>query len=115
MFGLSFWFCVGSFKDFRKFVKSKGARIEDDGEDGDYVEVTTVESTTIFLRANDKECLVHELIHHLTRLATSRGLPLSMDTTEAYAYYMEFIFTACNNFLNEKKKTTKHKQTKSKS
>lgn len=49
----------------------------------------------------DSSILVHELSHSVINLFHHVGMPINIDTTEAFAYMIESLYQQCTNYLNE--------------
>lgn len=114
IFGGSFFFCIGDIYEFAKLVKKK-ADFEIDTDSGSDAKNVFIEDgyNFLWLERIDVYLLVHEIIHRMNVNLEYVGIPLSEDTSEVYAYYGQYLFEQCSNFLNqinEKKKTTKSEQ-----
>lgn len=46
----------------------------------------------VWMRRDDKGVLVHELMHVAWHILSSKGVPLTDDTQEAYCYLIEHLF-----------------------
>lgn len=114
VFNASFWLCVGSIGQFTAFAKkttsdkeaidilSNGKR----GGDAFYLKCDD-RVHFLWLPSNNMLVLAHELIHHVSYSLGIRGVELSDDTEEVFAYYYGFVFKECYNFLNPKPKKKK--------
>ena len=96
-----FTFCIGSKLCFKKLlIKNKEKKdwieriikVDMDGfSSGDY----------IWLEKPDLRILIHELTHHAFTVFEHKRIPLTRDTKEPHAYYMEFLFKECKKLIDQ--------------
>jgi hypothetical protein len=56
--------------------------------------------------------LAHECMHLTSQMLRKRGIPLSDDSEEAYAYYLQWLFNVCGLAAVKSKKKSKKKVNK---
>lgn len=49
----------------------------------------------------DRATLVHELSHSVINLFNGVGMPINIDTSEAFCYLIDNLYTQCSNAMNQ--------------
>lgn len=106
VYRVTLYFIVGSERD-----KCKAWLVKNFGDVSDLNFNEPVGAKTMWHEDNHKKVaiwlsdsknlgyLVHELTHIVHRILSYRGLKLTDETEEAYAYYTEFWFNSCKQIL----------------
>ena len=71
---------------------------------GDCAKDLEADSAVMFLRNKDMGVLVHELSHHIHCTFDDKDIPVNWDTSEVFAYYMEFLLNQILEAWKPKKK-----------
>jgi hypothetical protein len=68
----------------------------------DFDEKDGSKSRIIWLETADKSVMVHEIFHAMSHSLRQRGMKLSDESEEAWAYYFEYLFDQINKNLTTK-------------
>jgi len=112
-----FWFCYGDREDLKNFLlKKKYKKFKVDNieflnsstVDGAYF--TIKDDDYVWIQDVDLGVLVHELSHKHGATLVGRGMNFNDQTREAFAYYLEYCFNACLNFIKDSQKKDRVKK-----
>lgn len=118
-----FWFGYGDALKYKKLLfKILGEEADDFLEDiekvqGRYYSINNTGRRVVLVWVNDPKDLgnlAHEISHLVFDTFIYKGIPLLDETTEPFAYYIEFCFDKCLEVINKPKndRTTLQKDKK---
>lgn len=96
IFRQNFWYvCTPTHKQFLSIIKEAGMppTTVKDMTDGEMAVYTQDKGTviTIWTKNKNPDILAHEIFHAVSYSLRHKGLPLSDDTEEVYAYLIQFL------------------------